>query len=247
MVILFFVALVLAWPTAGLSIVAYIALIIIKGVLKGKSRMHHADKLRAQRSMADGQRRVPSWAGDRSKNETFIYGIQNLAMHHGVPQPFLTAALSNSETLTSLVRYAAAMEQQGSSFTEQQMAVSEKLIDMWKSQGEEYAAGTSAQYDDTDGQTDPPSWADDEDSQREFAAGVQRLAAPDGLKPSALVAMFSLQKPLDESLAIAGAVERQGGSFKDQQLAVKNFMVRWWNGLSPDLQDQISHDFENRY
>lgn len=245
MVILFLVALVLAWPTAGLSIVAYVVFLIIRGVLQAKARMHHADKLRAQRSMTNSSRGVPSWAGDKSKNEAFIYGIQNLAMRHGAPQPYLTAVLSNRETFTSLVGYAAAMEQQGSTFTEQQMAVSEKLVDMWKSQGEEYAVGTSAQYDESDGQTGLPSWENDEDSQREFAAGVQRLAAPDGLKPSALVAMFSLQKPLDEALAIAGAVERQGGSFKDQQLAVKNFMVRWWGELSPDLQDQISQSFEN--
>src|SRR3546814_14077055 len=64
--------------------------------------------------------------------------------------------------------------------------------------------------------------------QRDFATGVQILSGPDGLSPEALNAVFSLEQPLEKAIAIAGAVERQGGAFKDQQFAVKNFMVRWW-------------------
>ena len=67
MVILFFVALILAWPTAGLSIVAYISLLVIRGYLQAKTRMHHADKLRAHREVVSGSTRLPSWMADRDK------------------------------------------------------------------------------------------------------------------------------------------------------------------------------------
>lgn len=75
-----------------------------------------------------------------------------------------------------------------------------------------------------------------------FATGVQILAGNE-LSAEALKAMFSLEGPLDQAIAIAGAVERQGGSYHDQQVVVKNFMVRWWGSLSPDLQQSIAHSF----
>lgn len=104
-------------------------------MLKANRRMHHADKLRAQRTVNEGKGIPPSWIQDRNKNEIFLHGIQNLAMQHGVPQSFLSENLSIDNTLISLVNYAGAMEQEGSSFMEQQMAVSEKLVEMWRYQG----------------------------------------------------------------------------------------------------------------
>lgn len=101
------------------------------------------------------------------------------------------------------------------------------------------------EYRDDDGKVGLPSWVDNDDTARKFAAGVQILAS-DRLSSSALTAMFSLEKPLDQALAIAGAVERQGGSFSDQQFAVMNFMVKLWGGLSADLQESISEGFRYR-
>lgn len=100
-------------------------------------------------------------------------------------------------------------------------------------------------YREDDGKLGPPSWINNDDTARKFAAGVQILAS-DRLSASALTAMFSLKDPLDRAIAIAGAVERQGGSFSDQQFAVKNFMVKWWGGLSADLQESISESFKYR-
>lgn len=126
--ILFIIAIILAWPTFGLSIVAYVVFYIFN---RAKTRMHYADTMRAQRAMAAGEGRAPSWAGNRSKNEQFIYAIQEFAMNNGVPQTFLTAVLHHEETFTSLVHYAGAMEREGASFEEQELAVSNKLIEMW--------------------------------------------------------------------------------------------------------------------
>ena len=130
MVILFFVALILAWPTAGLSIVAYIALLIARSYLQAKARMHHADKLRAQREVGSGGARLPSWMANKDKIEEFIYGVQNAAEHHGVPKLFSAMIMSKQEVMKPLMHYAGSMEAQGASFVEQQMAVMEKLIEL---------------------------------------------------------------------------------------------------------------------
>jgi hypothetical protein len=208
---------------------------------KRKAPIEQRDTPRRQ---VGGGGRVPSWAGDRSKNEAFVVGIQNLAMGRGVPQQFLQASLSETGTFSALVNHAAEMERQGSSFTDQQVAVSHKLVDMWKSYGAKHTQGVVAsRYQDDDGKSGPPSWSGDSDMERDFAAGIQLMSAPDGLSADALMAMFSLPQPLERALAIAGAVERQGGSFKDQQFAAKNFMVKWWGELSPDLQETFANDF----
>ncbi|MCC4606012.1 hypothetical protein [Xanthomonas campestris] len=131
MVILFFVALILAWPTAGLSIVAYISLLVVRGYLKSKTKMHHADKLRANLEVSSGSTRLPSWMADRDKVEEFVYGVQNAAEHNGVPKLFSAMIMKEQEVIKPLMHLAGSMEAQGASFIEQQMAVIEKLIYMY--------------------------------------------------------------------------------------------------------------------
>lgn len=53
-------------------------------------------------------------------------------MRKGVPQTFLWAVLGDTDTFRSLVYLAGAMEREGASFVEQQVAVSDKLVQMWE-------------------------------------------------------------------------------------------------------------------
>lgn len=131
MVILFFVALILSWPTAGLSIVAYICLLVARSYLQAKTRMHHADKLRSQREVGSGSTRLPSWMANRDKIEEFIHGVQNVAEHNGVPKLFSAMLMNKQEVMKPLMYLAGSMEAQGASFIEQQMAVMEKLIELY--------------------------------------------------------------------------------------------------------------------
>lgn len=130
--ILFLIALILAWPTMGFSIIAYIVFVILRSYLVAKSRIHYSNERSAERTMSRGEQKVPSWAGDRSENEIFVTVIQQGAMRKGVPQAFLHAVLGDSGTFKSLVHYAGAMEHEGASFTEQQVAVADKLVEIWK-------------------------------------------------------------------------------------------------------------------
>jgi hypothetical protein len=132
MVLLFLLAVLLAWPTAGLSIVAYVAFAVFKSYLNAKSRIHYGNERRAEREVQSGGRHVPSWAGDNDENQIFVEVIQRGAMRKGVPQTFLWAVLGDTDTFRSLVYLAGAMEREGASFVEQQVAVSDKLVQMWE-------------------------------------------------------------------------------------------------------------------
>lgn len=131
MVLLFLLAVLLAWPTAGLSIIAYVAFAVFKGYLNAKSRIHYGNERRAEREVQSGGRHVPSWAGDNDENQIFVEVIQKGAIRKGVPQSFLWAVLGDKETFQDLIFLAGAMERQGASFIEQQAAVSDKLVDIW--------------------------------------------------------------------------------------------------------------------
>lgn len=132
MVILFLLALLLAWPTAGVSIVAYVAFAVLKGYLNAKSRIHYGNERRAEREVRSGGRHMPSWAGSNDENQIFVEVIQKGAIRKGVPQIFLRAVLGDKDTFLSLVFLAGAMEREGASFVEQQVAVSDKLVAIWE-------------------------------------------------------------------------------------------------------------------
>lgn len=131
MVVLFLLALLLAWPTVGLSIVAYVIFALFRSYLNAKSRVHDANVRHAERTLGGGETRLPSWVGDREKRRIFVDGIQKSAIAKGVSQGFLHRTLADNTTLQVLMLFAGALEEEGSSFIEQQVAVSDKLAEMW--------------------------------------------------------------------------------------------------------------------
>ena len=141
MVILFLIALVLAWPTAGISIIAYVAFAVLRNYLAARVRSHDANIHAARKSLVAGEKRVPSWAGDETENEIFVKVIQQKAMQDGVPQAYLQNLLRDGDTFQNLVYFAGAMEHHGSSFTEQQAAVSDELVELWKVDPNDTLAG----------------------------------------------------------------------------------------------------------
>src|SRR3546814_16250022 len=97
MKLLFILALLLAWPTYGLSLLAWITLWVISK--KNQSENGQPNKMPASRPVLYKSQQMTSWAGDRKKNEPFVLGIQHHAMHYGVQQVFLTANLTRVDTL----------------------------------------------------------------------------------------------------------------------------------------------------
>lgn len=128
MVLLFLLAVLLAIPTAGISIIAYVAFAVFQSYVNAKSRMHFANERSAERDFQSGGRHIPSWAGNNDENHIFVEVIQKGAIRRGVPQTFLWAVLGDEDTFRDLVFFAGSMEREGASFVEQQVAVSDKLV-----------------------------------------------------------------------------------------------------------------------
>lgn len=118
LVILFLIAFPLAWPTAGISIVAYVAFAVFKSYLNAKTRIHYANERRAERGVLSGAKHVPSWARGNDENQIFVEVIQKGALRKGVPQTVLWAVLGDTDTFRSRVYLAGAMEREGASFVE---------------------------------------------------------------------------------------------------------------------------------
>lgn len=133
MLILFLLALFLAWPTFGLSLVAYVAFLFLRGYLKGKTQAHEANVRRAESTVVSGPRTWPSWTSDKAEALIFLETIQQSAIARGVPHRFLQGILAETGNTQGLYLFAGAMEREGASFLEQQAACSEKLVEMWNS------------------------------------------------------------------------------------------------------------------
>jgi hypothetical protein len=136
LILLFFVALVLAWPTRGLSILAYILLHVFRFLLAWLQ----GAKVRADERSASGavvpapravpvERRKPSWSNDESKYKEYWRGIYDLAMKDGMTMANVAKVTVRAETGPAFMDLAGAMEQQGASFAEQIVAVSKLLVE----------------------------------------------------------------------------------------------------------------------
>ncbi len=132
MVILFLVALFLAWPTAGLSIIAYVAFAVLRSYFGARVRMNEANITAARKAFAAGEKHAPSWIGDKGEREIFMEVVRQKAMKEGVPRSYVQGIFLNEESYMNYMYFAGSMEKQGASFTEQQVAVSDELVELWK-------------------------------------------------------------------------------------------------------------------
>ena len=136
MKILFIIAVLLAWPTYGVSLLVFVGLMIVRGVMLAKVRMHHADEAQARRDVAVGSGRLPSWLGDRDKVEEFVHGIERVAERDGVPILASAMILQNPKLQREVIELAGAMEAKGAPFIGQQMAAAQRLVELYSAQNE---------------------------------------------------------------------------------------------------------------
>ena len=136
MTILFFIALVLAWPTYGLSLIGYFALVMVRAFLQAKSRRHEARQRGALRDLLGGHSsHPPSWTMQEDRRDEFINGVRYMTLRNGLPQSFVRGMVEDKRTIKILLHLVALIEQRGGSFVEQQMAASEKIEKMRLQQG----------------------------------------------------------------------------------------------------------------
>lgn len=92
--ILFFAALILALPTYGLSLLAYVAYLMVRGVTRANARMRYADERAAVRETAatatHSDRRVTKDNADQIALQLIQAGLRE-----GVPASFTTLMMSH--------------------------------------------------------------------------------------------------------------------------------------------------------
>ncbi|WP_147395503.1 hypothetical protein [Altericroceibacterium spongiae] len=132
MALLFLLAVFLAWPTFGLSIVAFFVYVAMKDYYEKKSLIDNANKENTAKEVSSGDSYYPSWVTYRPEVERFFELVLQVARDSGVPELYLRGILSNQDVFKSFVILAGAMERQGASFIEQQMTVASKLVELWE-------------------------------------------------------------------------------------------------------------------
>ena len=131
MTALFLLSLVLAWPTMGLSVLAFFSFAFLRNYLAIRAQRFEANIARAKEMVRKGASFYPSWFQDADELDTFLRVVSGMARKNGVLQSFIDDILGGSFQLEQLMYLAGAMERLGGSKTEQQVVVWERLVEMW--------------------------------------------------------------------------------------------------------------------
>jgi len=118
----------------GLLILAWLGYVILGGYNKAKTRRYHAVVSRAKRTLDETNELYrPTWINNDNKRNEFIEVVRSLSSKQGVPGNYLDH-LFNNEAFNRMVlmKFTAILEQNKMSFTDQKMAVSELIQDLWK-------------------------------------------------------------------------------------------------------------------
>lgn len=99
-----------------------VGVLFFVGKSKAESRMTYADTKRAIGAVDEGTAvRMPSWSTNEHETLVFFDGVRRMAERNG----------SEREPSRLLLLAAGEMESAGRSFTQQQLGVSELLLEMW--------------------------------------------------------------------------------------------------------------------
>lgn len=128
-VFLFLVALFLAWPTAGISLLIYFGWLAVLAYLRADARNRTIQQNVALRLLSSGKGHPPSWANNSDHAEAFLGAAISEAVRKGVPRSFISA-LTN-EQRGALANYLGLLEDQGASNRQQGVAAVKFICGMW--------------------------------------------------------------------------------------------------------------------
>jgi TPR repeat protein len=100
--------------------------------VKGKSRKHFGDYQMALRQIdTETVRHRPSWLSNSGKEEEFFNVVMMLVCRGSVPVAYAMHGFMSPQSAEVLFSFAANMELQGASFTEQKVATAKFIEQMW--------------------------------------------------------------------------------------------------------------------
>jgi hypothetical protein len=113
------------------GLVGIIARKFVQFRLAAKTKAYDAKKFRARIAQQLGSAHAPSWLEIDNRPREFFAGVHRLATNKGVPHTYTKTVLGKEVNVRRLFWYVGALEDQGASWLEQQMAVADQVVDWW--------------------------------------------------------------------------------------------------------------------
>ena len=139
MLVLLIIALILAWPTYGLSLVAYFAILAVGAYFRARQSRLSAMAMRAMRTLQAGEGHPPSWVNNSTQSSAFIGATIGEAIRKGVPKPFIDTHFSTPENKAAFICILGLVESQGASIREQGIVATIFICETWKIQNHKVA------------------------------------------------------------------------------------------------------------
>jgi len=127
--LLFLVAVFLAWPTMGLSLLAYFGWLGLLAYLRADAREQAYQREAALRLLAAGEGHPPSWANNAGHIEAFIGATIAEAARKGIPRSFMRSM--TNEQKAAFINYLGLLEDQGASNRQQGVAAGKFIDALW--------------------------------------------------------------------------------------------------------------------
>lgn len=131
MPVLLIASLILAWPTFGLSLVAYFAILSGRGYLQRQHARLRQFSNEAMTALKSGKIAVPSWTNDRLRSAAFIETTFSEATKRGVPSSFIESYFHSEDNMAALLCFIGLVEKLGASISEQGVAATRYVCDLW--------------------------------------------------------------------------------------------------------------------
>jgi len=96
--------------------------------LKARAQKFQENKKAAWISLQSGSGELASWIRNEEKLSKFLFGVQKLALRKGIPHRKIVEALATEHFFVQLISFAGALEFRKATFSEQQLAVAETIV-----------------------------------------------------------------------------------------------------------------------
>ena len=113
-------------PLAG-----FLAWKAVRFRVAAKAEAYEAKKHQAKIDQHRGNSHPPSWHDKANLQEEFLAGVDRLATRRGEPRSYAQVGLRKEVNARRLSLYVGALEDQGASWVEQQMAVADQISEWW--------------------------------------------------------------------------------------------------------------------
>ena len=140
MLVLLIIALILAWPTYGLSLVAYLAFTAVGAYFRARQKRLITLAMKAMPTLQAGEGHPPSWTISGTQLSAFMGATIDQAIRRGVPKLFIDTHFSEPQNNAAFIRTLGVIESQGASIREQGIVATIFICEIWKVQNAKIGA-----------------------------------------------------------------------------------------------------------